>query len=542
MGSLIELIDQNPKKAISYHKAARTIESLAHFNKEIETHSLEDHPGIGHTLAKMIYTLVEQGYLPYYNHLRNTVPKTLLQLALIPGLTLNRIRILFEHFKITNLSELEGFLKNPSKLKGFTPYYNNKLLKNIARFKEQGPTLLYPKAITIAHAFKDKLKSFVKRIEITGPLRRKLEMVKEIDLLALTAQPSECISAFIEHSFVDEIIIKEKTKARVFLKQGVIGNIYAVEENFPYFLLLSTGSQIHVNELNKIVPIYNCIKTKKIKNESDIYKAIGLPYIEPELREGFGEIEAAKKGLLPKLIEEKDLRGVFHCHTLDSDGNNSIEEMAEGAKQLGWEYIGISDHSKSSGQANGMNEERLLAQIESIHQYNKQSNDKFYVFTGLECDILKDGQLDFPNEILQKLDFVIISVHRFFNLEEKEMTDRIIKAVENPYSTMVGHLTGRLLRHRDPYKVNVSKIIDACIANEKIIEINAYPDRLDMDWRYWIKAKEKGLKCAINPDAHSVAELQNYQYGINMARKGWLEKSDVINTLSLEEMIKFLTY
>ncbi|MBA3721669.1 MAG: PHP domain-containing protein [Parachlamydiaceae bacterium] len=209
------------------------------------------------------------------------------------------------------------------------------------------------------------------------------------------------------------------------------------------------------------------------------------------------------------------------------------------AKDYGWEYIGISDHSKSSYQANGMSEETILEQVKRIKQLNLM-DDTFQIFSGVECDILKDGELDFSEEILKKLDFVIVSIHRYFNQEEIVMTKRLLKAIENPYTTMIGHLTGRLLRFRDPYQLNVSKIIDACIANNKIIELNSYPSRVDMDWRYWIKAKEKGLKCCINPDAHSTNELMNCKYGINMARKGWLEKKDVINTLPLNEMKLYL--
>jgi DNA polymerase (family 10) len=213
--------------------------------------------------------------------------------------------------------------------------------------------------------------------------------------------------------------------------------------------------------------------------------------------------------------------------------------MTEAAQKLGWEYIGISDHSKSSYQANGMTEERLLTQVDAIRKSNQKLKN-FQVFSGIECDILKDGSLDFSDEILKQLDFVIISAHRYFKMDKDDMTQRFIRAIENPYTTIIGHLTGRILRYRDPYQLDIPKIIDACISNEKIMELNAYPNRLDMDWRYWIKAKEKGLKCCINPDAHSTKGLENCKFGINMARKGWLDKYDVINTLSLKEMKSFL--
>lgn len=258
------------------------------------------------------------------------------------------------------------------------------------------------------------------------------------------------------------------------------------------------------------------------------------------MREGYGEIESAKKNDFSDLIEEKDLKGTFHCHTVDSDGANTIEEMVHAAQQMGWHYIGITDHSKSSPQANGLSEERLIAQIERIRNFNKILGPSFKVFAGLECDILKDGQLDFGEEILKQLDFVIVSIHSLFKQEKDIMTNRIIKAIENPYTTMLGHLSGRLLRIRDPYQLDIPKVIDACIAHDKIIELNAYPSRLDMDWRLWIKAKDRGLKCSINPDAHSTYDLYNCHYGVNIARKGWIKKENVINTLSLNQMTQFL--
>jgi DNA polymerase (family 10) len=251
-------------------------------------------------------------------------------------------------------------------------------------------------------------------------------------------------------------------------------------------------------------------------------------------------VEAAKNGKLPQLIEEKDLKGTFHCHTQDSDGENTLEELVTAARDLGWEYLGIADHSKESYQANGMTEERLLAQLDRIQVLNNKMDYTFQIFAGLECDILKDGTLYFSDEILSRLDYVIASIHRRYKLEEKEMTQRLIKAIENPYTTMVGHFTGRLLLHREPYNIDTEKVIDACIANDKIMELNAYPSRLDMDWRLWIRSRDRGLKCVINPDAHSISNLLNCRYGINIARKGWLEKRDVINTLSLGDMQIFL--
>jgi DNA polymerase (family 10) len=264
--------------------------------------------------------------------------------------------------------------------------------------------------------------------------------------------------------------------------------------------------------------------------------------IPPELREDMGEIEAAKKGSLPKLVTDKEIRGVFHCHTTDSDGHNTLNEMVKGAEAIGWEYIGISDHSHSSVQAHGMDEERLFEQIERIRKLNRSGKYQIHVFAGIECDILTNGKMDFPDSVLKELDYVIASVHRSFQLSEKGMTARLIKAIENPYTTIVGHVTGRFLLVREPSAVNLPKVIDACIANGKLMELNGHPTRLDMDWRFWHKAAEKGLKCCINPDAHSVHDLQYYRSGVNIARKGWLRKEDVFNTRTLKQVKAFLKH
>lgn len=276
-----------------------------------------------------------------------------------------------------------------------------------------------------------------------------------------------------------------------------------------------------------------------IQNETELYKKLGLTYIPPALREGQGEIEASQNSTLPNLVKIDNLKGTFHNHTTASDGKNSLEEMANAAIDLGLQYLGISDHSKSSVQANGLSADRLLNQIDEVKKYNNNA-ENFKVFSGVECDILKNGNLDYDDSILSQLDYSVASVHSSFSLTEKEMTKRVIKAIENPFVTMIGHLTGRLLLIRKPYDINVSKIIDACAENNTIIEINANPRRLDMDWRWWKHAKDKGVKCSINPDAHKIEHFQFLHFGIKIAQKGWLESSDVVNCLPLGKIEKLL--
>jgi len=278
-----------------------------------------------------------------------------------------------------------------------------------------------------------------------------------------------------------------------------------------------------------------------IMEERDLYRALGLDYIEPELRENCGEFAAAEAHTLPNLVELANLRGTFHNHTTASDGRSSLEEMAEAAHELGFQYLGIADHSKSSFQAHGLDEQRLLEQVEAIGKLNAgYAKDGFRIFSGTECDISKNGSLDFSDEILARLDYVVASVHGVFNLQEAEMTERIIKAISNPYVTFLGHLTGRLLLTRKPYAVDVPAIIEAAAATGTIIELNANPRRLDMDWRWWPLAKEKGVRCVINPDAHHVSGLNHLWFGVAIARKGWLTRQDVVNCLPLGKIEKVL--
>jgi DNA polymerase (family 10) len=276
----------------------------------------------------------------------------------------------------------------------------------------------------------------------------------------------------------------------------------------------------------------------KLKSEEAIYRSLQLAYIPPELRENVGEIEAASRGKLPKLIEVEDILGTLHNHTTASDGRNTLKEMVRAAEAQGWEYIGISDHSKSSVQANGLSEERLFAQMRNIDELNCSKTFKTHILKGIECDILPNGELDFSNSVLRKLDYVIASVHSSLAQNEKTMTQRIIKALEHPEVTMLGHPTGRLLLEREPCKVNLNKVIDAAIANGKIIEINGHPKRLDLDWRFWKEAARKGLKCCINCDAHAIEHLQYVKAGVNVARKGWLTAKDVVNTLPLLQLMR----
>ena len=372
--------------------------------------------------------------------------------------------------------------------------------------------------------------------------------------LKTDSKKTEAISQFfVKHPLVKEILSQGLTKSSVRLEGGLQCDLRVVKpEEFPFASIYFTGSKEHnirlrnralergwsLNEYRYTVQA-GAAKPPPVHDEQDFYASLGLAYIPPELREDRGELAAAETGKLPKLLEWTELRGTFHCHTTASDGKSTLREMAMAAQELGLDYLGIADHSKSSHQANGLTEERLLQQQQEIKKLNKEFAP-FYLFTGTECDILKDGSLDFSDEVLATLDYVVASVHSSFSLGEVAMTDRIIRAIQNPYVTMLGHLTGRRFFSRDPYPVNIPAVIEAAAATNTMIELNASPYRLDMDWRWWALAKEKEVKCVINPDAHSTQGLQNLKYGCLIARKGWLTKEDVVNTRSLEKVISLL--
>ena len=405
----------------------------------------------------------------------------------------------------------------------------------------------------------------VDRAEFAGSLRRGMETIGDLDFLVAAADFAPVVDWFVSQKDIQEVTAQGETKASVRFASGLQADLRIVPaDQFIFALHHFTGSKDHNVAMRQralsnglslsewgLVPAEGEGTAKEkaedkslrtpADSEADLFKALGLSFIPPELREGLGEIEAAGKGELPKLVELKDLRGAFHNHTTASDGRDTLEEMTVAAEALGWDYLGIADHSKSSFQANGLSEERLLKQVETIHSLNEKKRFKTHVFAGVECDILTDGALDYEDELLAKLDYVVASVHNAMTQDEATMTKRIIRAIENPHTTMLGHLTGRLLLRRESYKVDAGKIIDAAIANKVIIELNASPWRLDMDWRHWRKAAEKGLMCSINPDAHETEGLEHVVAGINSARKGWLTKENILNARSLAEVKRWFS-
>jgi len=561
---LLELKGENPFKIRAYTNAARALETFSdNFPAAVAENRIGELDGIGDAIAKKISEYVQTGALEYFEKLQAEFPETIFELFEIPGLGGKKVKALYEQLGIRTIAELEVAAKDGrvAELAGFGAKTATNLIQAIERRRKHSGRFL----LSDAKIWSDELVEHfqghpdVSQISPGGSFRRGRETIGDLDILIATKQPERIIEHFLQFEPIDRVLARGETKASVLLKCGIQADLRVVANHeFPFALGYFTGSKEHnvvlrgralqngwtLNEY-RLAPEPGSKKVPKpipeIQTEADLYRALGLAYVPPELRENHGEIEAAEQGELPNLIELQNLRGTFHNHTSESDGHNTLREMAEAANQLGLEYLGIADHSKSSFQAHGLDEKSLLRQVEQIRELNTGFDADFQIFSGIECDILRDGQLDFPDEVLSQLDYVVASVHASFTLSEKEMTKRIIRAMENRFVTILGHPTGRLLLAREPYQVDLVEIIKAAQATGTVIELNANPRRLDMDWRYWKLAKEQGVRCAINPDAHSVRGLQDLWFGIKAARKGWLTREDVINCLRLTDMQKLLS-
>ncbi|AEM79850.1 DNA polymerase/3'-5' exonuclease PolX [Thermoanaerobacter wiegelii] len=554
IGLLLELKGENPFKSRAYYNAARTIELLDEdLEILVKEDRLKDVKGIGEAINKKITELVLAGKMEYYENLKASIPEGLVEMLKIPGLGPKKIKIIYEKLNITTIRELEyACIENRLvDLPGFGEKTQKKILEGIQFVKQFSGQHLYAEAYKEALKLKEYLDMTKTALvtEIAGSLRRKKEIVKDIDILAAASDSSKVMELFVNYQDVREVIAKGDTKTSITLKSGINADLRVVtEKEFPYALHHFTGSKEHntamrhrAKQMGIKMNEYGIFKGEELiecKSEEEIFNKLGLLYIPPELRENMGEIETAEKGQLPKLIEEKDIKGIFHVHTTYSDGASTLIEMVEAARKLGYKYIGITDHSKSAFYAGGLSEEDLIRQWEEIDELNKKYKD-IVILKGVESDILPDGSLDYDEEILKQFDFVIASIHSHFRMSKEDMTKRMIKAIENKYTSIVGHVTGRLLLARDSYEIDVCEIIEAAAHYGKIIEINSNPYRLDLDWRYIKHAKEKGVKFAICPDAHSIQGLNDVKYGIGIARKGWLEAKDVINTYEVEEVLEY---
>jgi len=556
IATLLELQEENPFKIRAYTNAARSIETWGGNLRELaEENRLEEIPGVGKAIASKISQLILTGSSQFYDELRAQFPPGLLELFSLPGLGAKKIKALYEKLQVGSIAELAQACADGrvAELPGFGKTTQKKLAATIANRSRHAGSFSLGSVASEAEQLQDDLRQHPDAIHVSiaGSYRRRKEIVRDLDFIVATRAPETITEHFVKHPLVESVIARGTTKTSVRLRSGIQADLRVVSSaEYPFALGYFTGRKEHnivlrnralqrgwtLNEY-RLAPAETekkkpALDIPAIRDETELYRALELDFIPPELRENCGEIDAAAEGRLPRLLQPENLRGTFHCHTSASDGRNSLEEMAAAAQELGLQYLGIADHSRSSIQAGGLDRVRLRAQVAAIRALNK-TFENFRIFAGVECDILRDGSLDFDDETLGELDYVVASVHSAFQLPEAEMTDRIIRALQNPHVTFLAHPTGRLLLKREPYALDIPAIIDAAAATGTWIEINAAPKRLDLDWRWWPLAKEKGVKCVINPDAHGVEKLQELWFGVGVARKGWLTKDDVVNTLPL---------
>ena len=555
---MLELKDGNPFKIKAYQNAARALEkSEIDIGKNTQVDELLKIKGIGQSLAEYIKTLACDERLDFYEKLKESITPELLEMLKIPFLGPKKVKLLFDNLNVGCISDLEqAILENKLvDLPNFGEKTQENILKGISSIKKFRESFLFSDVISPAESIINKLNlvKSINRANIAGSLRRKKETVRDIDLvagIALETDPMDVMDYFTGLEEVSEIISKGVTKSTVRLKCGINADLRIVEDNrYPYLLNHFTGSKEHNAALRKIAKYskikineYGIFKENELiqcKNEKEIYRLFDMDFIEPELRENNGEFEAALNGSLPELVSEGDLKGIFHIHTTFSDGNITLRALCEKLISENFEYAGISDHSRSAFYANGIKEEKVTDYLREIGEFCSNYK-KIKIFRGIESDILSDGSLDYSNETLEKFDFIIAAVHSNFNLSEEEMTTRIIRAIENRHTTILAHPTGRLLLSREPYKLDMIRIINAAGENKVAIEINSSPYRLDLDWRLCKYAKDKKVKIFINPDAHKIEDIDHFKYGVNTGRKGWLEKEDVLNCLKKDDMESFL--
>ena len=564
IGTMLEIKGENPFKVRAYFSGARTLQTMEEdLGEVIESGKLGEVPGIGKALTEKIETLFTTGELEFYDKLVASVPSGLMDLLDIPGLGGKKIKVLHEKLEIDSIETLtvacqEGKV---AELKGFGKKTEEKILSGIENREAYAARHLWWDARAKVDQILPGLQGLaeVERVEAAGSFRRGMETVGDLDFLVASSNPVPIMDWFTTMDGIVEVTAHGDTKSSVRFEGGMQADIRVVpKEQFFFALHHFTGSKDHNVRMRQkalslglslsewgLRPEEEKDSSRKAgpieaQSEEDIFKALGLQYVPPALREGMGEVEAAERKELPELLEFSDLKGCFHNHTTASDGRNTLEEMAEEADRRGWEYLGISDHSKSSFQANGLDESRLAKQVNAIEELNESGQFRVHLFSGSEVDILSGGRLDFEDAILESLDYVVASVHNGLTQDEETMTARIIQALENPKVTMLGHVSGRLLLRREASKMNIQKVIDAALANDTILELNANPMRLDMDWRHWRKAAEKGLLCCINPDAHALHHFDFQEAGVNCARKGWLTPNNVLNARTLAEVLEYL--
>ncbi|MBN2507620.1 MAG: DNA polymerase/3'-5' exonuclease PolX [Verrucomicrobia bacterium] len=559
IGTLLELKGENPFKTRAYGNAARALEVLTEpLETLVAEGRLGEVQGIGEALEKKIAELVQTGRLGYYEELKGSVPPGLVAMLAIPGLGPKKVKALNDKLGVETIEQLEHACSSGkvAGLAGFGEKTQAKILEGIAFRRAYASRHLLSDALAAAEPILERLRAHpdVIRCSTAGSVRRFKETIGDIDFLASSRKPAAVIGSFTDQPGVLSVSARGDTKASVVLAGGLQADLRVVrDDEYPFALAYFTGSKEHNIvmrqraivrglRLNEYGLFRSAEETRdparrvRCRTEEEIFERLGLAWIPPELREAQDEFAAAELGPIPRLLEWTDLRGALHGHSNWSDGRHTLEEIADHMEDLGFEYWAVTDHSKSSFVAHGLDAGRLRRQIAAIRDINRRRADEgrtFRLLCGSEVDILAEGALDFPDELLAELDVVVASLHQGFSRNEAEMTRRLVKAAENRYVHMLGHLTGRLLLEREPYPVNTLAVIDACGAAGTWIELNCNPRRFDLDWRLWPHATRRGVKCVLNPDAHHNDQAGFLRLGAGVARKGWLRAADVINTLSL---------
>jgi DNA polymerase (family 10) len=559
VADLLEIKGDNPFRVRAYRNAARTVAGLSRSVADlaVEDKGLDGLPGIGRELAEKIRTIVAAKKLPFLEDLKKELPEGLSTLMKVRGLGPKKVAALYKELKVASLEDLkkaagEGKIRE---LPGFSVKTEQALLEELGRTKitDHGPERFkLALAEQIVTPFFEELKKAgrVEEIAIAGSYRRRAETVGDIDILVAAETSGGVMDRFVRYDDVTKVLAEGETKSSVLLRGGLQVDLRVVPPvSFGAALHYFTGSKAHNIAVRMMgvkrklkINEYGVYKGKKMiagRTEEDVYKAVGLPYIEPELREDRGELRAAAAGRLPRLVELKDIKGDLHAHTTATDGRYTALEMAEAAKKRGYEYLAITDHSQHVTVARGLDEKRLAKSIKEIDRLNAKLKG-FTLLKSIELDILADGSLDLPDDILGELDLVVCSVHYNFKLSKEKQTERVIRALDNPCVNIFGHPSGRLINERPAYEIDLGKVMKAAVERGCFLEVNGHPDRLDLDDVHCRMAKEMGLKLALSTDAHSTDDLDLMRFGVGQARRGWIEADDVINTRSLAELRKLL--
>ncbi len=557
VANLLEIKGENPFRVRAYRNAARTVQGLSQSVADMvrQGQDLSELPGVGKDLAGKIAEIVQTGTLPLLAELQSEMPAGLTDLMKVPGLGPKRVAILYKELSITTLDDLVQAAEQGRihALEGFGQKTEQRILEEAGKLQQRPAKRIH---LVVAGQIVGPLVEYLKQtpgasdVVVAGSYRRQKETVGDLDILATCRKNSKIMDRFVGYEDVQQIVSQGETRSTVILRSGVQVDLRVVAQvSYGAALMYFTGSKEHNIAVRKIglakklkINEYGAFRSEKRvagRTEEEMYAKIGLPFIEPELREDRGEIEAARKGKLPKLLELRDIRGDLHVHTKRTDGHDTIEDLVEAARKRGYDYIAITDHSKHVTVAHGLKPEQVREQVREIDKINKKLKG-FTVLKATEVDILEDGSLDLPDEVLAELDLTVCSVHYKLNLPLKQQTDRIIKAMENPHFAILAHPTGRLIGQREPYPVDMEEILKTAQRKGRIVEVNAHPDRLDLNDAHCKMAKDLGVKVVLSTDTHRIGDLDYMRFGIGQARRGWLEPKDVINTGSVTELKKIL--